>query len=554
MGPLVSLLGGGAASGNYNAGQAAAAAPQSKFQVDPTQYANTIGAAQNYAAQGLGANQGIQNQESALGQMLTAQANGGGPNPALAQLQQTTAANNNQAQGQIASTRGINPALAAKMGANIGAENNQQAAGQAATLRAQQMLAAQSQLGGILGQQAGQNIAGQQAATGLIGTAGGLQGQQNQLNQQTAAQNAANQLGAQQIAAGLSSQDSAAGAGILGGIFQGAGAAAGLGKAAGGVIPGYADGTPDAPVPDINPQPQGGTSPLHMYMAGLDSSYLKPPTANISPGKLQGPPPNAMYGSGSDPAAGQLSSKMLGINQPLDPAAIMRNGTSPSTVQQRAGAGLEQMGNAMMQGNPAGAYNRFAQMHLAGSGAASPMMANGGSIFTADGGVPGEASVKGDSKKNDKVPAMLSPGEIVIPRSIAQSPDAAKKSHDFVQHLMQRSGGGYSRVIRARGYAEGGETPTPPPPPPPPQPSTGSVVDKVKGWFTAHQGPAVNENERKQFSQLKDYSEGGIVEATDLVKTDEEERTKIRTARGVGSDRHRKRITRVEKPTYSAAD
>lgn len=39
--------------------------------------------------------------------------------------------------------------------------------------------------------------------------------------------------------------------------------------------------------------------------------------------------------------------------------------------------------------------------------------------------VPGQASKAGDSKENDVVPAMLSPGEIVIPRSHAQDPERA---------------------------------------------------------------------------------------------------------------------------------
>jgi len=39
--------------------------------------------------------------------------------------------------------------------------------------------------------------------------------------------------------------------------------------------------------------------------------------------------------------------------------------------------------------------------------------------------VPGKAEVKGDSLKNDKVPVMLSPGEIVVPRSKSGDPDKA---------------------------------------------------------------------------------------------------------------------------------
>lgn len=49
-----------------------------------------------------------------------------------------------------------------------------------------------------------------------------------------------------------------------------------------------------------------------------------------------------------------------------------------------------------------------------------------GGIMMQAGGVPGEAEHMGDNYKNDKVPAMLSPGEVVVPRSvIADGPKAA---------------------------------------------------------------------------------------------------------------------------------
>lgn len=50
-------------------------------------------------------------------------------------------------------------------------------------------------------------------------------------------------------------------------------------------------------------------------------------------------------------------------------------------------------------------------------------LAIGGRIhdFRAGGQVPGQATVSGDSPKNDTVPAMLSPGELVIPRTMAKS-------------------------------------------------------------------------------------------------------------------------------------
>lgn len=47
-----------------------------------------------------------------------------------------------------------------------------------------------------------------------------------------------------------------------------------------------------------------------------------------------------------------------------------------------------------------------------------------------------------DSPANDTVPAMLSPGEIVVPASIAQSPDAEARSAEFVAEVRGDGGGG----------------------------------------------------------------------------------------------------------------
>lgn len=49
--------------------------------------------------------------------------------------------------------------------------------------------------------------------------------------------------------------------------------------------------------------------------------------------------------------------------------------------------------------------------------------------------VPGHPRVPGDSQKNDTVHAMLSPGEVVIPRSVAPHPEMAKQ---FIQHLLSQ--------------------------------------------------------------------------------------------------------------------
>lgn len=54
------------------------------------------------------------------------------------------------------------------------------------------------------------------------------------------------------------------------------------------------------------------------------------------------------------------------------------------------------------------------------------------------GAVPGKPRVFGDDEKNDVVPAKLSPGEIVLPRSVAQAPDAASAAAAFVAAIKNQ--------------------------------------------------------------------------------------------------------------------
>lgn len=68
-------------------------------------------------------------------------------------------------------------------------------------------------------------------------------------------------------------------------------------------------------------------------------------------------------------------------------------------------------------------------------GGMSPMMA---SLMERGGHVPGHPQVPGDSLQNDKVHALLSPGEIVIPRSITTHPDAPNLAKDFVSLELRK--------------------------------------------------------------------------------------------------------------------
>lgn len=66
-------------------------------------------------------------------------------------------------------------------------------------------------------------------------------------------------------------------------------------------------------------------------------------------------------------------------------------------------------------------------------------MYKGGMSMKQGGHVPGQARVKGDSLKNDTVDAKLSPGEIVIPRTVAQHPNAPDMAAKFVAAIKAKN-------------------------------------------------------------------------------------------------------------------
>jgi len=72
---------------------------------------------------------------------------------------------------------------------------------------------------------------------------------------------------------------------------------------------------------------------------------------------------------------------------------------------------------------------------LLGEGENAPVRARGGA---APREIPGKAKYKGDTRSNDTVPALLSPGEIVLPRTVAQSEDAPDKAKKFVQAIKKQ--------------------------------------------------------------------------------------------------------------------
>jgi hypothetical protein len=210
---------------------------QNNYQAQPanldySSYANAI--------QGSYAQQQQQNdQQSQLVNQLQQQANGTGPSVVQQQLADATAKVQNQAAGQIASTKGINPALASRMILQNQAAQGQTAAGQAATTKAQEQLSGQQQLASALQSQRAQNL---QAYTG----SGQLQNAQNQTNVQ-------NTLGTNQINAGVSSQNAAANNATTSGLLSGVGAGLALKMNIGGQVQGQAQVNGDSEANDKVP-------------------------------------------------------------------------------------------------------------------------------------------------------------------------------------------------------------------------------------------------------------------------------------------------------------
>lgn len=75
-----------------------------------------------------------------------------------------------------------------------------------------------------------------------------------------------------------------------------------------------------------------------------------------------------------------------------------------------------------------------------GAGGAAAGGKIGGQIAGASKGgeIKGRASFDGDTRSNDTVPAMLSPGEIVLPRTVAQAEDAPEKAAKYVDAIKSR--------------------------------------------------------------------------------------------------------------------
>lgn len=143
-------------------------------------------------------------------------------------------------------------------------------------------------------------------------------------------------------------------------------------------------------------------------------------------------------------AVGANQARQDQLNQQLLGAA--GSGAAAGAGMFGGGAGGGAAGGRAMAGGAGDAMAMSPAMMLAAHGGEVPSHGPRSIVgkhfhnMKSGGHVPGQASVDGDSYKNDTVPAMLSPGEVVIPRSVMQSDDAPKKAAKFVAAVLAKKG------------------------------------------------------------------------------------------------------------------
>lgn len=471
--------------------QTAAAANPSNVQ--QSNYGSAINTALAGSTDQSAAN-GVNAQQSSLANALQAQANGGGAANQLSgqALQAATNTATQQAAGAAASQKGLSPAAAARLAMQNQASQSQTAAGQQAANVGNNSLNAQSQLGTQLNNQMNTDIAQQNANTSALGTAGGLQNSQN-------ANNITDVGNANSINAGISSQNQASTNSLISGVGNATAGALTSAMSAlyrGGEVKRYATGGPVLmdttlpPAPTYSGAVAPGSSSLPNQItasrvtaptapssnpnqnyfnlgSALASNLMKPsaPSSGLAMPSMgsqyAGSSPSLFGGSsnGSSGGSGGIS-PALGSQLAGDGSGILGGASSAGTAGAAAGGAADAAG--ALGAADAGAGAAAGGAAAAGGGAADLLplllLANGGQAtnFIGGGHVPGKAKVAGNSLKNDVVPAMLSPKEIVLPRTVTMSPDAPEKAKRFVEAIQAKNKKEErnSSVPASQGYAK----------------------------------------------------------------------------------------------------
>lgn len=383
-----------------------------------------------------GVTQGV-NTQSTLAQQLANEANGVGPNPAQAALNQSTGQNINEAAALAASQRGAgtNAGLIAEGAARQGASTQQQAIGQAATLQAQQQIAAQQQE---------QQLAAQQVAQG----AGAIQGQ-NQVNQgeqailegaNTSANNAAvsQQGNINDVNARTAAGNQNVLGNVIGGVLSGGASAVGAISslfAEGGEVHKMASGGYMAPTPLIV---AGAPSGPQSFIGQWANAGGVAPGGGAMPA-MQTVQPYSGGQAGFSEQAGSFGKALGSIRggpiQTGEYAGGYGEGPSGMGSSDFGGSGQDAYGNnsgaEMMAAKGGKVKKMLPPMH----GKNSALIARGGKVKAES---KDEKAVKNaDSYANDKVPALLSEGEVVMDKDTLNDPGPIGQMARAVAHHIQ---------------------------------------------------------------------------------------------------------------------
>jgi len=347
--------------------------------------------------QGLQATGGAQaltaQQQADLAKALQASATGGGT-VAQEQLKQALAATQAATASQVASLRGINPAAAQRLLVQQQSAQAATTAGKAAELGITEQFEAQKLLAQTLGQMRGQDI-----------------GAQESMAQQVASMLTTGR--AQDIASGqLQTQRDQLAANILQGIRS---------------------GDVDAVNSAVNAASAQRAADLNARAQELG---LFNAAGQLDQQAYQTQMQAALAQAQMDFQAGKINRDALEAEQNFWRDVGVKAGLGLLGAAGKIGAAIATGGASVAADAIGGAAN-----------AAAGGKAHGGRI-------DGRGLVKGDHPANDIVPALLSPGEIVLPRSIAQAKDAPDKAAAFVAALQKTESKPMSRATAAKRIAE----------------------------------------------------------------------------------------------------
>lgn len=439
IGGMVSTLTGGGGGGNngaagmnYSAGGAPIVNAATMDQANQ-QYTNANAGLDQQQAflNAVQAQNGLGNQTSVYNQLGQVAA-GQGPNPAQAMLNQSTGQNVAAQNALMAGQRGAgaNAGLLARQASMQGANTQQQAAGQGATMQANQSLNALNAQG-----QMATNMANQQSnATNAYTQA--AQGEQGQI---------LNQIGSQNNAAvGNTSSQNTANSGIantvaggqqkmVGNLFGGVSAAASM-LAQGGQVPQpMADGGSPVGTTQLNAY-QGPSSAVGQYMTGAGGG-----------GSMMAANTGEAFGQGYQNGSDTVKSGIKNYND-AQMAKVSDAANGPGDIQPAEG-GLSDMG--LMKAAKGGTISKDKVPVLLSPGEVrltpkqtAEVVKEGKDPMKIGKTVPGTPKVGGakNDYANDTFATKEEPGSTVIPRSVTQSKNPSAKSIAFVHAIAAKHG------------------------------------------------------------------------------------------------------------------